>query len=114
MMCDNYGAVTLPCTTYKMLANILFVKLVPYAKEIIGEYQGGSRRGISSVDQIFTVRQILEKYWEQNTDVHQLFIDFQAAYDTVWRKEIWSQIHTLCFPQKLVKLCRILNNEMLI
>jgi sorting nexin-29 len=37
--------------------------------------------------------------------------DFQAAYDTVWRKEIWSETHKLCFPEKLVKLCRFLNNE---
>ena len=56
VMIDNYRAVTLLCTTYKILANILYVKLVPYAKEIIGEYQGGLRRGRSTVDQIFTVR----------------------------------------------------------
>jgi hypothetical protein len=62
MMCDNYGAVTSLCTTYKILANILFVKLVPFDEEIIGEYQGGSQRGISTADQMFTVRQILEKY----------------------------------------------------
>jgi len=38
MMCDNYRAVTLLCTTYKILANILYVKYVPYAEEVIGEY----------------------------------------------------------------------------
>jgi hypothetical protein len=37
---DNYRAVTLLCTTYKILANILYVKLVPYAEELIEEYQG--------------------------------------------------------------------------
>ena len=37
MMCDNYRAVTLLCTTYKILANILYVKYTPYAEEIIGE-----------------------------------------------------------------------------
>jgi hypothetical protein len=42
-------------------------------------------------------------------DVTHLFIDFQAAYDTVWRKEIWSEMDKLGFPQKLVKLCKILN-----
>ena len=41
MMCDNYRAVTLLCTTYEILANILYVKLVPYSEEIISEYQGG-------------------------------------------------------------------------
>ena len=57
------------------------------------------------------MKQMLEKCQEQNTDVHHLFIDFQAAYDTVWRKEIQSEMHKLGFPEKLVKLCRFLNNE---
>jgi hypothetical protein len=79
MMCGNYRAVTFPSTIYIILANILYVKLVPYAEEIIGEYQEGFRRGRSTVDQTFTIRQILEKFWEQNTEVHNLFIDFHAA-----------------------------------
>jgi len=37
---NNYRAVTLLCTTYKILANIPCVKLVPYAEELIGECQG--------------------------------------------------------------------------
>jgi hypothetical protein len=39
MMCDNRRTVTFLCITYKILANILYVKLVLYAEEIIGEYQ---------------------------------------------------------------------------
>jgi hypothetical protein len=83
MICDNYRAVTLLCMTYKILANILYSELVPYAEEIIGEYQGGFRRGRLTVDPIFTMRQIMEKCWEQNIDVHYLFIDFQSAYDII-------------------------------
>ena len=41
MMCEKYRAATLLCTTYRILAGIIYVKLVPYAEEIIGEYQGG-------------------------------------------------------------------------
>ena len=40
-MIDNCRAVTLLCTKYKILENILCVKLVHYVEEIIGEYQGG-------------------------------------------------------------------------
>jgi hypothetical protein len=57
------------------------------------------------------MREILERCWGQNIDVHHLFIDFQATYDTVWRMRIWSEMHELSFPQKLVILCSILNNE---
>jgi hypothetical protein len=49
IMCDNYRAVTLLCRKYKILANILYVKLVPDAEEITGEYQGGFQRGGSTV-----------------------------------------------------------------
>jgi len=53
----------------------------------------------------------LEKCWEQNTDIHQLFIDFQAACNTVRRKEIWNEMHKLDSPPlPKFKLCRILNN----
>jgi hypothetical protein len=48
----------------------------------------------------------------KNVYVHILFIDFQAACDREWRKEIWSERHKLCFPKKLVKLCRTSSNEM--
>jgi len=54
-------AVTLQGIMYKILANILYVKLVPYAEEIIGEYQGCFHWGRSTVDQSFTTKQILEK-----------------------------------------------------
>jgi len=29
IVCDSYRAVTLLCTTYKIVANIVYVKLVP-------------------------------------------------------------------------------------
>ena len=54
MKCGNNRAVTFRGITYKILANILYVKLVPYAEEIIGEYQGCFQRGRSTGDQIFT------------------------------------------------------------
>ena len=37
MMCDNYRAVTSLCKTYKIVSDILYVKLVPYAEGIIGK-----------------------------------------------------------------------------
>ena len=72
MTYDNYGAVTLLLRAYQSLTNILYIKLVPYAEEIIGKYQGDVRKGRSTVDQIFTARQILEKFREQIIDVHPL------------------------------------------
>ena len=70
-------------TTYKILSNILLSRLVPYAKEIIGDHQRGFRRNRSTIDHIFFIRQMLEKKWEYNEEAHQLFIDFKKAYDSL-------------------------------
>jgi hypothetical protein len=41
----------------------------------------GFRRNRSTTDQIFCIHQILEKKWEYNETVHQLFVYFKKAYD---------------------------------
>ena len=49
--------------------------MTPYANEIIGEYQCAFRGNRSTVDHIFSIRQILEKKWEYNKDVCLLSVD---------------------------------------
>jgi len=71
---NNYRDISVLPTTYKILSNILLSRLIPYAKEIIGDQQCGFRRNRSTIDHIFCIRQILEKKWEYNEDVHQLMI----------------------------------------
>jgi len=77
--CSNYRGISLLSTTYKILSNILLSRLIPYAKEIIGDLQCAFRRNRSTIDHIFCIRQILEKKWEYNEEVHHLFIDFKKA-----------------------------------
>jgi hypothetical protein len=63
MKCGDNTTVIFLGILYKSLANILYVKLVPYVEEIIGERHRCFQRGRSTVDQIFTKNQILEKCW---------------------------------------------------
>jgi len=41
--CNNYRGISILPTTYKILSNILLSRLIPYAKEIIGDQQCGFR-----------------------------------------------------------------------
>ena len=61
--CSNYRGISLLPTTYKMLSNIFLSRLIPYAKEIIGDHKCGFRRSRSTIDHIFCIRQTLEKKW---------------------------------------------------
>jgi hypothetical protein len=58
---NNYRGISLLSTSYKILANILLSRLVPYIDEIIGDHQCGFRRNRSTTGQIFCIHQILEK-----------------------------------------------------
>ena len=87
--CNNFRGISLLPTTYKILSKILLARLIPYAKEIIGDHKCGFRRKRSIIDHIFCIRQILEKKWEYNEEVHQLFIDFKKAYDSVGREILY-------------------------
>jgi hypothetical protein len=84
--CSNYWVILL---LSKILSNILLSRLTPYVDEIIGDHQCGLRLTRSTTDQIFCIRQILEKKWEYNETVHQLFIDFKKTYGSV-RREVFS------------------------
>jgi hypothetical protein len=70
-----------------MLSNILFSWLSSYIDEIVGDHQCRFRRNTSTILESFCIRQRLEKKWEYNETVHQLFIDFKKAFDSV-RKEV--------------------------
>ncbi|XP_055389816.1 uncharacterized protein LOC129618826 [Condylostylus longicornis] len=59
-----------------------------YYEEILGQYQGGFRTGRSTIDQIFIIKQAMEKCYEYNVDLHILFIDFKQAFDSINRKNI--------------------------
>jgi len=45
--CNNYRGKSLLPTTYKILSNILLLRLIPYAEEVIGDHQCGFRRNRS-------------------------------------------------------------------
>ena len=58
-------------------------------RQLLGDHQCGYRRG-SAADHIFCILQILEKKWECNEAVHQLFIHFKKTYDSVRSKVLYN------------------------
>jgi sorting nexin-29 len=63
------------------VAMVLYGRLKPYANQIIGQYECGFTEGVSTTDQIQTLRQILEETLQFQIETHHLFKDFKTAYD---------------------------------
>jgi hypothetical protein len=98
-------------TSCKMLSNILLTRLSPYVDESIEDHQCVFRCNRSTTDQIFCIRQILMKQLEYNETIHQLFIDFKKAYDSVRREALYNILIEFGVPMKLVKLIKMCLSE---
>jgi hypothetical protein len=99
---NNYRGISLLSTSYKISSNILLSRLSQYT-----DNQCGFRRNRSTTNQIFCIRQILETKWEYNKTVHQLFIDFKKACDSVRREVLYNILIQFEVPMKLVRLIKM-------
>jgi hypothetical protein len=111
--CNNYRGISLLSASYKILSNVLLSRLSPYVDEIIGDHHCRFQHNRPTADQIFCIRQILEKKWEYNETVHQQFIDLKKAYDPLRREvlHLYNILIEFGVPTKLVKLIKTCLNE---
>ena len=59
---------------------------------LIGPYHCGFRPGKVTIDQMFALRQILEKRHENRDKTHHLFVNFKAAFDSPVRGRVYARM----------------------
>ncbi|KAJ4426488.1 hypothetical protein ANN_27302 [Periplaneta americana] len=65
----------------------------------------------NAMDFVATKISIMEKKWEYKGTVHQLFIDFKKAYDSVKREVLYDILIEFGIPKKLVRLIKMFLSE---
>ena len=110
--CSNYRGISLLNTVYKILATVINNRLKVYALDLLSHEQTGFRRNRSTMDNTFIMRQILEKCYEHNIEMHVLVIDFKQAFDSVDRQKIIQILQELRIPNELVQLIKMTIQNM--
>ena len=100
--CTNYRGITLLSVAAKVYEDILNRRLKKIIDPQLDEAQCGFRKGRSAQDQIFIVKQIIEKTKKQNNNAFLTFIDLEKAFDRVNREHIWSSLIKRQVPPKLL------------
>jgi hypothetical protein len=108
---SHFRGISLLINKYKILSNILLSMSTPYSEEITGDCRCGFRRNKSTTDRIFCIRQILDKKWEYDEEVHQLIINSKKAYDSVRKEVLYNILIEFCIPMKPVRLIKMCLNE---
>uniref|UniRef100_A0A5F8H9R7 RNA-directed DNA polymerase n=1 Tax=Monodelphis domestica TaxID=13616 RepID=A0A5F8H9R7_MONDO len=111
--CDNYRSISLLSTTGKILARVILNRLLlSVSEQNLPESQCGFQPDRSTIDMVFTVRQMQEKCLEQNLSLYIVFIDLTKAFDTVNRDALWVILSKLSCPAKFIKLIQLFHVDM--
>jgi sorting nexin-29 len=77
----------------------------------VGEYQCGFRKGRSTTDHIFVVKQLMEKHYEYTKDLHIVFVDYKQDYDSVDWGRPWEALRAFGIPMKIIKMVKLCNSK---
>jgi hypothetical protein len=53
----------------------------------------------------------LENAWEYNGDIYLILVDFQIAYESIWRQKWYEIIKFFAIPNKLIRLIKVTKND---
>jgi hypothetical protein len=92
---NNYRAISLVNSISKIFIKILSERLVKWAENtnVINEAQAGFRSGYSTVDNIFNLQAIIQKYTSKRRGrFYVFFIDFLKAFDNCIHTKLWESL----------------------
>ena len=102
--CDNTRGISLLSVPGKVFSRVILNRMTEKVNGVLRENQCGFRKGRGCSDQIFFLRQLIEKRIEFNEETVICFIDFAQAYDSIWRKAAWKVTGKYGIHRKITKM----------
>ena len=96
--CNNYRGISLLSIIGMIFAREVLVRLQILTERIYPESQCGFRSKRSTVDMIFSIRQLQKKCREQQMPVYIAFIDLTKAFDLVTRQGLFQLLKKIGCP----------------
>src|SRR5215469_2667489 len=81
--CNNHRGISVLSVVGKMYGRILIERVRALTDNLIGEEQGGFRKGRGCLDQVFVVKSLCEKFKEKGREVYMAFMNLEKAYDII-------------------------------
>ena len=110
--CNNYRGISLLSIVSKTFARVMLNRLQTLAECVYPEAQCAFRAERSTIDMIFSLRQLQEECREQRHHLYIAFIDLTKAFDLVSRSGLFILLHRIGCPPKLLRMITSFHEEM--
>ena len=104
--CSNHRGISLLSVPGKVFASVILNRCKDSVDRVLREEQCGFRKSRGFADQLFALRQIIEKSMAFQLDISFCFIDFRAAFDSVDREQMYQIMKHYGLPQKVINIIR--------
>ena len=110
--CNNYRGISLRSIVGKVFARVILIRLQKLAERICPESQCGFRAERSTIDKIFSLRQLHEKCREQhNMPLCIASIDLTKTFDLVSRDGLFKVLPKIGCPPKLKSMIEYFHTD---
>ncbi|KAK3510739.1 hypothetical protein QTP70_021324 [Hemibagrus guttatus] len=100
--CSNYRGIKLMSHTMQLWERVVDARLRKVVE--ICEQQCGFMPRKSTIDAIFALRILMEKYRDGQRELHCVFVDLEKEYDRVPREELWYCMRKSGVAEKYVRV----------
>ena len=90
----------------KIFCKVIIQRITKTVDGIMRNEQAGFRKRRGCTDQVFTLRNILEQCTEWNRQLKINFIDYEKAFDSIHRDNLWQILRAYGIPQCIVNIIK--------
>jgi exonuclease III len=94
---DNYRAIAVGSCVGKLFSSILLERLTRFKRSVSPDpvNQLGFTKGAQTLDHIFTIKTLVDKYKKRKQKLYCTFVDFRKAFDTVCRPALLYKLSSI-------------------
>ena len=104
--CKNWHGIMMLNMERKVFCRVILERIKTALEQKLREDQVGFRAGRSRMDQIATLKIIVEQSIEWQSGLYIHFIDFKRAFDSISREVLWRLLWHYGMPAKIITIIR--------
>ena len=105
---NNYRGITLVSCLSKLFTTVLNKRIELFCdnNNIISDAQFGFRKGRSTVDAIYALMSIVQKYLNENKRLYIVYVDMMKCFDSIYRNALWLKMYRCGIGGKLLRILK--------